>query len=855
MDTTQLEVGDSVLEHAITDTEAPAAQSFENNPAVDRVDQKVSNADFLGALFPNLDQDEYLWTATFPTNPQEAEDKEWAGSKTYLDHVQDTPHGNSYFSVSAYKPIKRVYKRRGTHFSFIPMVVLDDPQGCDLAPSWLLETSKDNYQMGFILVEPINNFEVANRLMKALAEQGCVSVDTNGNIPIRYARLPVGCNTKYQPPFLCRLVDWNPEKKFSLKDVCAALEIDYDRVLNGDPKKPAKPKKQTAPTVQTILDLDSAIEYLDADGYNDWVNIGLALSSLKGTDLEDNALELYHKVSEKSEKYDAAECDAKWSKDLNADSLTYKSIFHWAKEKGWVNPSRRRADFNPLWMLAQRLEMDEEALSEAIEYKPEVVATIVSSCAFSQSSSKFLALEPSGDLRVFLKTDLSVGITGTFGHTHDASALIEVASDYAQNKFEDKKDKEKFVGSCASMIFSQIQKHILVKRQYAELRINVDMFAEAASVSLHDGQAKITYPHVPMPTGKIDPRIVADYREHWPMIDEFLDLLVACRFAQSRKKAFFWIKTQSDWGKSFLLHLLAKLDLAIEMSASEVERAFSGQPVGKTLNSFKRSWVLAIEEFKSVKSELKQLEQQMQFSPKGYPTVTAPLYLKLFLSAERVESLASGESGVEDQFANRFSLVEPEGGRLSERLLFQQSRVSYSNTMINYVAEYLNQKVEEYRAQGAIGAADRGDAGVEAFHQKHGIGHKFERLSTKLPQLAEQFREWIMSNYRSAKAELDSSNRRPLSRSESEVLQNAMLKDELHGHMLYVKRHNKLLSAWLEDAFNQSERGKLLFKQGDIGEALPARKAVRFEHDSHKVMFVGCLDLHRGMDFDPADYT
>jgi hypothetical protein len=498
--------------------------------------------------------------------------------------------------------------------------------------------------------------------------------------------------------------------------------------------------------------------------------------------------------------------------------------------------------------------MDEDELRKAIDYKPEVVATIVSSCAFSQSSSKFLALEPSGDLRVFLKADLSVGINGTFGHTHDAEALIEVATSHANCNILEKKEKEKFVGSCVSVIFIQIQKHILVKRQYAELRINVDMFAEGASVSLHDGQAKITYPHVPMPTGVIDPAIVADYKQHWPMIDEFLDLLVACRFAQSRKKAFVWIKTMSDWGKSFLLHLLANLNLALEMSASEVERAFSGQPVGATLNSFKRAWVLAIEEFKSVKSELKQLEQQMQFSPKGLPTVTAPLYLKLFLSAERVESLASGESGVEDQFANRFSLVEPEGGRLSERPLFEQSQTSYSKTMTNYVAEYLNRKVEEYRSLGAIGAADKGDAEVKSFHRKHGIGHKFERLSTKLPQLAEQFREWIMSNYRSAKAELDSYNRRSLSKCENEVLQSAMLKDEPNGQMLYVQRCNKLLAVWLEDSFNQSERGKLHFKQGGIAAALPARKTVYFERNCHKVMFVGCLDKHREVDFDPSDY-
>lgn len=851
MDTDQAVVGNEVLAYPVTDAVAPTTASDKQAA----VSINITNAEFLGALFPSLGQGEYLWTAAFATNPQEAGDREWRGNKTYFGNVQETPHGNSYFSVAALKPVKRSYKRRRENFSHMPVVVLDDSKGCDLSPSWCLETSQANYQTGFLLDEPIANLEVATRLMTILANQGFIPLDKNGNNPVRYMRLPVGCNTKYQPPFQCKLAVWSPNHKVSLADLCQALEIDHNEVVNGAPKKPAPPKNPSQqPTARTIIDLESALGYLDADGYKNWVYVGLCLSSLKGTVYEDKAREMYHKVSAKSDKYDAAECDAKWDKYLNADSLTYKSIFYLAEQKGWVNPAKQQADFNPLWALAQKLVMDEDELREAIDYKPEVVAAIVSSCAFSQSSSKFLALEPSGDLRVFLKADLSIGITGTFGHTHDQDALIEVASDYAQNKFEDKKDSEQFVRSCLSVIFNQIQKHILVKRQYAELRINVDMFAEVASVSLHDGQAKITYPHVPMPTGVIDPAIVADYKQHWPMIDEFLDLLVACRFAQSRKKAFVWIKTMSDWGKSFLLHLLANLDLALEMSASEVERAFSGQPVGKTLNSFKRAWVLAIEEFKSVKSELKQLEQQMQFSPKGYPTVTAPLYLKLFLSAERVESLASGESGVEDQFANRFSLVEPEGGRLSERLLFQQSRVSYSNTMINYVADYLNRKVEEYRSLGAISAADRGDAMVEAFHRKHGIGHKFERLSTKLPQLAEQFREWIMSNYRSAKAELDSYHRRSLSKSENEVLQSALIKAEPHGQMLYVQRYNKLLAVWLEDSFNQSERGKLHFKQGDIAAALPAKKAVRFERDSHKVMFVGCLDKHREMDFDPSDY-
>ena len=842
-------VADEMRQHPVSDAEAPTTASDKQAA----VSINITNAEFLGAIFQGIGKDEYLWTTSFVMHPKKAGDEEWNGSKTYLDHVRDTPHGNSYFSVSAYKPIKRIYKRRVSHISCMPLVALDDPQKCTLTPSWRLETSPDNYQVGLLLDEPITHIDVASRLLKALVEQGFIPVDKNGNIPNRYMRLPVGRNTKYDPPFQCRLVDWNPAQKYSLKDVCAALAIDYDQVLNGDPKKPAQPKKVSQPTSQTILDLASAIEYLDADDYDDWIKIGLALSSLKGTDLEDSALELFHQASAKSDKYDAAECDKKWDKALDATQLGYQTIFYLAQQKGWVNPSSKVGvkEFNPLWSLAQKLEMEEDELAEAIEYKPEVVQNIVTSCAFSQTSGKFLVMERSGDLRTFHKGDLAVGFAGTFGRTHDGEKLVTVASDYADNQMLLAPNKKDFISSCASSIFNQMQRHILVKRQYSDLQIIVDMFVTESSVLLHDGQATITYPHGAFPTGPINSAVVSDYKQHWAMFDEFLDLVVAARFARSRKKAFLWIMTQSDWGKSFLLSLFSNLGLVIEMSTQEVERAFSGQPIGQTVRNFKRAWIMAVEEFKSVKSELKQLEQKMLFSPKGLPTVTAPLYLKLFLSAERVESLASDESGVEDQFANRFSILEPDGGRLSERPLFQQGRGGYIDSLTNYVADYLNRKVSEYRALGEIGASNRGDSIVEAFHQAHGAGQKFERLSNKIPQLAEQFQEWILSNYRSAKNALANLHGRRLSSNEQAVLESAIIKDEL-GKVLYIKRAAKLLDQWLNDTFNQSERGKLLFKRTDILAQLPQSKTIYFEYGHHKAMRIGYIDSHH--DFDPNDY-
>ena len=126
MDITQLEVGNEMLQHPVTDAEAPTVANFQQATVSNSVDQKVSNAEFLKALFPNLGQGEYLWTAAFATNPQEAGDREWRGNKTYFGNVQETPHGNSYFSVAALKPVKRSYKRRRENFSHMPVVVLDD---------------------------------------------------------------------------------------------------------------------------------------------------------------------------------------------------------------------------------------------------------------------------------------------------------------------------------------------------------------------------------------------------------------------------------------------------------------------------------------------------------------------------------------------------------------------------------------------------------------------------------------------------------------------------------------------------------------------------------------------------------
>lgn len=92
--------------------------------------------------------------------------------------------------------------------------------------------------------------------------------------------------------------------------------------------------------IETIAELRSALHGMNAsraDDRHEWINVGHALASLKATSQEAEALELWHEFSRRSDKYDAAEADAKWA-DMQPSRITYRSIFELAQRDGWVNP-------------------------------------------------------------------------------------------------------------------------------------------------------------------------------------------------------------------------------------------------------------------------------------------------------------------------------------------------------------------------------------------------------------------------------------------------------------------------------------------------------------------------------------
>ena len=577
-----------------------------------------------------------------------------------------------------------------------------------------------------------------------------------------------------------------------------------------------------------------------------WLRLGMALKSFADTDYEERALELFHKICEEEypSEEDYQERVDLWEKHISAEGgITYSSIFHWAKEsnagKSATTPPHVR---DALVTLATKLEISPSELCEQIEFEPETLDQIISSCAYDQNKSKFLVLALDGEMRFFLRTEIYKGLYGTFSAPYDKTALKNALNVKASKNFPEdnqRTERSRFVKDLLLLIDRGIVDHVLINRQFAHMAVKVDMFAKTASVELERGRAKLTFPHRPFLQGLVDQRLVDDYKTHFPKIDEFLDLLAAARFATSRKKAYLWVKAESDWGKGFLSGALSALGLVVSMSPTEVEKIFSGGPVGRVLEDFLGSWILEFNEFKQTKGELKQLEQEMYFSPKGLPVCKTPLYLKLFFSAEHVDSLASVNSGIEDQFANRFSLLTPEG-KINERPLFLESIEAYSSALRNYVAAYLNAKVQEYRALGLKNACDHGDRVVEAWHRQYGISNTYERLSEKIEPLSQQFMEWVADQYISA-LKISKSygfGNRNMTKTEQEVFANGFTK----GFELYLKRPGAIISLWLEAEFDQSERGKLAWKRSELKDMLPKVDVIRVnKYENAKAMLVATL--------------
>ncbi|MCB1353250.1 MAG: hypothetical protein KDK03_10990 [Rhodobacteraceae bacterium] len=348
------------------------------------------------------------------------------------------------------------------------------------------------------------------------------------------------------------------------------------------------------------------------------------------------------------------------------------------------------------------------------------------------------------------------------------------------------------------------------QRQAHRLDWGVDPRATEPRVEFKGNMGRVLLPLPPVPheegVPEADAKAVwADYTEALPGAADLPGLIAASWFASDRRQAFVWLHAPSSFGKGMLASALADLGLVVETNVREIEAMLEGKPVGKSPSEFARSAVLLVNEFKAVKSEIKQLEREVQLAPKFQMASTAPLFVKLFLSAESVASLVGADGGTaEDQFINRFAYWTPaeDAKPVSQHESFDRLGASgYRRALSEALGSRIRADVARYLAMEPRAAERAAEKAISGMHRRHGLGNFVQSVTARLPEIAAEFLHWIDE-----------------SRAYDRDVLRALVEREDGKRVL--KGGANLYSHWLAETHDRSEAGTLGRRWLDVAKAL-----------------------------------
>ena len=213
----------------------------------------MRNSEFLSAIYGRL-RDDYGWTTSFASDPSDAPPSVWAGSSWAGSSAQKTiidqrGEDNNYFCVSVMLPKDGQKRRSKDNFGRLAVLLADDAdlKALNGASSYALETSPGKFQIGILLDaedEDTKNQPLIDAVLHTMAADGLIAADPSGNNPVRYARLPIGTNTKKRETGLwsTRLLFCNLDEVYSLADAVATFGLDLDSIKRGLSAPKPKPE-------------------------------------------------------------------------------------------------------------------------------------------------------------------------------------------------------------------------------------------------------------------------------------------------------------------------------------------------------------------------------------------------------------------------------------------------------------------------------------------------------------------------------------------------------------------------------------------------------------------------------------
>jgi hypothetical protein len=217
--------GDSV---AATHFVVPA----EGTDKTDETCVPLTNDAFLATIFDGLGEPNRPFVLGFTGNPKAR--KGWGGTPWSAGKIAVDLHDlNWYFTLAVYRP-NDGFHRRENDCAAIFGVMLDDVGTKALPrerldacpPSYLIETSPGNFQAGYLFTSPVTDLARVTALNRAMVDAGLC--DPGAKSPAtRYGRMPAACNGKTTPAFACRLVEWQPDRRYTVDEIAERLELSF----------------------------------------------------------------------------------------------------------------------------------------------------------------------------------------------------------------------------------------------------------------------------------------------------------------------------------------------------------------------------------------------------------------------------------------------------------------------------------------------------------------------------------------------------------------------------------------------------------------------------------------------------
>jgi P4 family phage/plasmid primase-like protien len=267
--------------------------------------------DFLG--------DHLAWGTSFVEYPGPNQGMQWTGGAVNgsFPLELDDPDANNFMSVSSF--VDHAMGRKQKNWHALHFLMLDDvgtkvPESkVSLPPSCKIETSPGNYQYLYRLETPCTDIGLVKKLLQEIGDRGLT--DPDGNSLVRYARLPIGSNTKpkHGKPFKHKVVEYDPQKTYSIEELCSGLGLSDTSIIpstaNHLPEK--KPNKYGVEKSTNKTLLIDALSRIHPEPYQVWMKVGMALYFEFGGCEE--GFDLWNKWSTKSSKYQQQEMHSKWA--------------------------------------------------------------------------------------------------------------------------------------------------------------------------------------------------------------------------------------------------------------------------------------------------------------------------------------------------------------------------------------------------------------------------------------------------------------------------------------------------------------------------------------------------------------